>query len=73
MIGPKKFLSWWPFCLIDPRSLQNLKPFVGHNFGTAQDIDMIQTPISFFFQALSDGLLVKLCCFENIMCHIYIY
>jgi hypothetical protein len=32
------------------------KPCFGHNFGTAQDIDMIQTPISFFFQALSDGL-----------------
>jgi hypothetical protein len=39
-----------------------LKPFFGHNFGTAQDIDMIQTPISFFFQALSDS-------FEKIMCH----
>jgi hypothetical protein len=37
-------------------SHQNLKPCFGHNFGTAQDIDMIQTPISFFFQALSDGL-----------------
>jgi hypothetical protein len=41
---------------IDPTSHQNLKPCFGHNFGTAQDIDMIQTPISFFFQALSDGL-----------------
>jgi hypothetical protein len=27
--------------------------FFGHNFGTVQDIDMIQTPISFFFQSLS--------------------
>jgi hypothetical protein len=33
-----------------------LKPLFGHIFGTAQDIDMIQTPISFFFQALYDGL-----------------
>jgi hypothetical protein len=33
----------------------------GHNFGTAQDNDMIQTPISFFFQApLSVGLTFSL-------------
>jgi hypothetical protein len=43
-------------CLIDPASHQNLKPFFGHNFGTAHDIDMVQTPISFCFQALSGGL-----------------
>jgi hypothetical protein len=37
---------WWPFCLIDPTSLQNLKPFFGHNFGTAQDkIFKLQTGI----------------------------